>query len=158
MPIGGPDDGRLAACPVIRGYVVPFDVSPTEVELVSAAIQNVGQLSEDRRTRVIDSSASVPTPPWVVLIVGGIITLGFAYMLGVERFAAQAAMVTALIMKKVGLGTVISSLAGLVFALARLVGAAGMYEARCRRCFEPGVPKQELLDFARPRVVKGALG
>jgi thymidine kinase len=32
-----------------------------------------------------------------------------------------------------------------------VVGAAGLYEARCRRCFEPGVPKQELLEFARPR-------
>src|SRR5450755_2019884 len=32
-----------------------------------------------------------------------------------------------------------------------VVGAAGMYEARCRRCFEPGVPKQEYLDFARPK-------
>src|SRR5712691_5023589 len=32
-----------------------------------------------------------------------------------------------------------------------VVGAAGMYEARCRRCFEPGVPKQELMEFARPR-------
>ena len=31
-----------------------------------------------------------------------------------------------------------------------VVGAAGMYEARCRRCFEPGVPKQELFEFARP--------
>ena len=31
-----------------------------------------------------------------------------------------------------------------------VVGAAGMYEARCRRCFEAGVPKQDLLDFARP--------
>ena len=31
-----------------------------------------------------------------------------------------------------------------------VVGAAGMYEARCRRCFEPGIPKQEILDFARP--------
>ena len=31
-----------------------------------------------------------------------------------------------------------------------VVGAAGMYEARCRRCFEPGVPKQETLDFAPP--------
>ena len=31
-----------------------------------------------------------------------------------------------------------------------VVGAAGMYEARCRRCFEPGVPRQDLLDFARP--------
>ena len=34
-----------------------------------------------------------------------------------------------------------------------VVGAGGMYEARCRRCFEPGVPKQELLEFARPRAV-----
>ena len=28
-----------------------------------------------------------------------------------------------------------------------VVGAAGMYEARCRRCFEPGIPRQEVLDF-----------
>ncbi len=75
------------------------DVRPrdaTEVELVSAAITNAGQMSEDRRTRVINSSAEVPTPLWVVLIVGGMITLAFAYMLGVERFAAQATMVGAL--------------------------------------------------------------
>ena len=35
-----------------------------------------------------------------------------------------------------------------------VVGAAGMYEARCRRCFEPGVPKQEYLEFARPRAAE----
>lgn len=28
-----------------------------------------------------------------------------------------------------------------------VVGAGGMYEARCRRCFEPGIPRQEVLDF-----------
>lgn len=28
-----------------------------------------------------------------------------------------------------------------------LVGAAGSYEARCRRCFEAGIPRQELLAF-----------
>src|SRR5438874_1301290 len=31
-----------------------------------------------------------------------------------------------------------------------VVGASGMYEARCRRCFEPGAPKQEVMEFARP--------
>jgi thymidine kinase len=35
-----------------------------------------------------------------------------------------------------------------------VVGAAGMYEARCRRCFEPGIPKQESLEFARPVMKK----
>jgi thymidine kinase len=32
-----------------------------------------------------------------------------------------------------------------------VVGAAEMYEARCRRCFEPGIPKQEFLDFGPPK-------
>ena len=32
-----------------------------------------------------------------------------------------------------------------------VVGAADMYEARCRRCFEPGIPKQTELDFLRAR-------
>lgn len=32
-----------------------------------------------------------------------------------------------------------------------VVGARGMYEARCRRCFEPGMPKQTFLEFAVPR-------
>jgi thymidine kinase len=32
-----------------------------------------------------------------------------------------------------------------------VVGAAGMYEARCRRCFEPGIPKQEEMEFVRAK-------
>ncbi len=33
-----------------------------------------------------------------------------------------------------------------------VVGASGMYEARCRRCFEAGVPKQDVLEFVRQTV------
>jgi thymidine kinase len=32
-----------------------------------------------------------------------------------------------------------------------VVGAADMYEARCRRCFEPGLPKQEVLEFIKAK-------
>src|SRR5581483_10362624 len=32
-----------------------------------------------------------------------------------------------------------------------VVGAAEMYEARCRRCFEHGIPKQTELEFVRAR-------
>jgi thymidine kinase len=32
-----------------------------------------------------------------------------------------------------------------------VVGAADLYEARCRRCFEPGIPKQVEMDFVRAR-------
>jgi len=33
-----------------------------------------------------------------------------------------------------------------------VVGAADMYEARCRRCFEPGIPKQTELEFVKARL------
>jgi thymidine kinase len=39
-----------------------------------------------------------------------------------------------------------------------LVGASGAYEARCRRCFEPGVPKQEVLDFVTPAMREDEAG
>jgi thymidine kinase len=32
-----------------------------------------------------------------------------------------------------------------------VVGAADMYEARCRRCFEPGIPKQVEMDFVKAK-------
>ena len=32
-----------------------------------------------------------------------------------------------------------------------VVGAADLYEARCRRCFEPGIPKQQEIDFTKAR-------
>ncbi len=34
-----------------------------------------------------------------------------------------------------------------------VVGAADMYEARCRRCFEPGIPKQVEMDFVKAKRV-----
>ena len=32
-----------------------------------------------------------------------------------------------------------------------VVGAADIYEARCRRCFEPGIPKQTELEFVKAK-------
>ena len=34
-----------------------------------------------------------------------------------------------------------------------VVGAADMYEARCRRCFEPGIPRQQEMEFVKARRV-----
>src|SRR5579863_8061253 len=36
-----------------------------------------------------------------------------------------------------------------------VVGASEMYEARCRRCFEPGIPRQSELDFLKSRKTDG---
>jgi len=35
-----------------------------------------------------------------------------------------------------------------------VVGAADSYEARCRRCFEPGIPRQETLDLFPSRPMR----
>ncbi|OYW11257.1 MAG: thymidine kinase [Acidobacteriia bacterium 12-62-4] len=35
-----------------------------------------------------------------------------------------------------------------------VVGATGMYEARCRRCFEPGISKQERFEFATAKPLR----
>ncbi len=32
-----------------------------------------------------------------------------------------------------------------------VVGATGLYEARCRRCFEPGAPRQQQLEFVKAK-------
>jgi thymidine kinase len=35
-----------------------------------------------------------------------------------------------------------------------VVGAADMYEARCRRCFEPGIPRQTELEFVKAKLLE----
>jgi thymidine kinase len=39
-----------------------------------------------------------------------------------------------------------------------VVGAADMYEARCRRCFEPGIPRQAELEFVKAKLVEKSSG
>ena len=39
-----------------------------------------------------------------------------------------------------------------------VVGTSDMYEARCRRCFEPGIPKQKELDFVKARKAEKPAG
>jgi thymidine kinase len=39
-----------------------------------------------------------------------------------------------------------------------VVGALGAYEARCRRCFEPGIPRQETFDFIRASLLRADEG
>jgi len=35
-----------------------------------------------------------------------------------------------------------------------VVGGGGLYEARCRRCFEPGSPRQQELDFVKTKLAR----
>lgn len=63
---------------------------------VDQAVQDVTTVSQARRTRIEDSSATLPGPLWLALLAGGVLTIGFTYFFGLESFPAQALMVSAL--------------------------------------------------------------
>jgi Protein of unknown function (DUF4239) len=53
-------------------------------------------LTDLRRKRILKSGSQLPSPLWIVLIAGAIISIGFTYFFGVANFRAQALMVAAL--------------------------------------------------------------
>src|SRR5262249_13254425 len=62
-------------------------------EFLRQAVTDVSSATEARSKRLEDSSSELPTPLWAVLLVGGLLTVGFTYFFGLSSFAGQAAMV-----------------------------------------------------------------
>ena len=57
----------------------------------------VQRLADARRTRLVAAEeSSIPAVLWVVLVVGGIVAVGFAYLFGLESTWAHRLMVAAL--------------------------------------------------------------
>ncbi len=65
-------------------------------ELYAEGLDQVQRLADARRTRLVVAEESIPTVLWVVLIVGGLVVVGFAYLFGMENTGAHALMVVAL--------------------------------------------------------------
>jgi uncharacterized protein (DUF983 family) len=65
-------------------------------QLYAEGLDQVQRLADARRTRLVAAEDSLPTVLWVVLIVGGIVVVGFAYLFGMENTVAHALMVVAL--------------------------------------------------------------
>ena len=65
-------------------------------ELYAEGLDQVQRLADARRTRLVVAEDSLPTVLWVVLIVGGIVVVGFAYLFGMENTGAHALMVVSL--------------------------------------------------------------
>src|SRR3712207_6421553 len=89
-----------------RGWVLIDDiraslqeVEPRTVagqELYAEGLDQVQRLADARRTRLVAAEESLPTVLWVVMIVGGVAVVGFAYLFGMENTGAHALMVVAL--------------------------------------------------------------
>jgi protein-S-isoprenylcysteine O-methyltransferase Ste14 len=89
-----------------RGWVLIDDIRATlqEVEPRSASgqelyaegLDQVQRLADARRTRLVAAEEGLPTVLWVVLVVAGIVVVGFAYLFGIENTGAHSLMVVSL--------------------------------------------------------------
>jgi hypothetical protein len=89
-----------------RGWVLIDDIRATlqgyeprtqgEQELYAEGLDQVQRLADARRTRLVQAEESIPAVLWVVLIVGGLIAVGFTYLFGLEHTGAHALMVASL--------------------------------------------------------------
>jgi hypothetical protein len=66
-----------------------------QTEFYDQAVTDLVDTSDLRRMRVLTSETHLPVPVWVVLIAGGLISVGFTYFFGVRSFVAQALMIGA---------------------------------------------------------------
>jgi Protein of unknown function (DUF4239) len=67
-----------------------------EVQLYAEGLDQVQRLADARRMRLVVAEESLPAVLWVVLIVGGIVVVGFTYLFGLENTGAHALMVASL--------------------------------------------------------------
>ena len=65
-------------------------------ELYAEGLDQVQRLADARRMRLVAAEESLPAVLWVVLVAGGIVVVGFAYLFGLENTWAHGLMVASL--------------------------------------------------------------
>jgi hypothetical protein len=88
----------------LRGTILGLD-PPTGAQQVPYSQERYNQILEQlhgvgdaRRERLLAASEELPTILWVVLIGGGVITIAFTYLFGLENTVVHTLMVAALAM------------------------------------------------------------
>src|SRR3712207_654747 len=64
--------------------------------LYDQGLEQVRDLSDARRQRLLEAREGIPGILWVVLLVGGVVTVGFTYLFGLESTTTHILMVAAL--------------------------------------------------------------
>jgi hypothetical protein len=67
-----------------------------EQEIYAEGLDQVQRLADARRTRLVQAEEGLPTVLWVVLVAGGIVVVGFAFLFGMENTTSHALMVASL--------------------------------------------------------------
>jgi hypothetical protein len=64
--------------------------------LYQEGLQQIHDLADARRMRLVEANEGIPALLWGVLVVGGVVTVGFTYLFGLESTWAHRLMVAAL--------------------------------------------------------------
>jgi len=65
-------------------------------ELYSESLKRLNNLAEHRRLRIFAGNNTIPPTVWLVLLVGGVITILYTYLFGTKNINAQYLMISAL--------------------------------------------------------------
>ncbi len=81
----------------IRASLQGFEPrTEADQELYAEGLDQVQRLADARRTRLVAAEESLPAVLWVVLVVGGMVAVGYAYLFGLENAWAHTLMVASL--------------------------------------------------------------
>jgi len=94
-------------------HIKPVDDG--EVSLHQTMVEQIGQLSDARRLRLVMSMHGVSPVMWVALIAGGVFTVAFTYFFGMESLRTQMLM-TVLIVVSLSLNVFLVELFGNPFS------------------------------------------
>jgi hypothetical protein len=81
----------------IRSAVQDLQPStPAQLVLYEQALERVHELADARRERLLDADHGLPAILWIILILGGVVVVGFTYLFGLESTVVHLLMVSAL--------------------------------------------------------------
>jgi Protein of unknown function (DUF4239) len=81
----------------IRSGVQDFQPStPAQLILYEQALERVHELADARSERLLDAEHGLPAILWIILIIGGVVVIGFTYLFGLESTVVHLLMVAAL--------------------------------------------------------------
>jgi Protein of unknown function (DUF4239) len=67
-----------------------------EQDLFAEGLDQIQRLGDDRRMRLVQVEEGIPGVLWAVLVFGGVVTIGFTYLFGLENTWAHRVMVLSL--------------------------------------------------------------
>ncbi len=81
----------------MRGSIQALDPATKSQELLyDHELQRVHGLADARQERLLQANAGLPTILWAVLLIGGVIVVGFTYLFGLRSTLVHTLMVAAL--------------------------------------------------------------